>query len=365
MIFIDPLYSNTPSGVQTSKNRFLTSAATVDSAQDANPSTTENADSTSSTNVTDFEALLNPLLVPNQEGVISEEQLFASLLVERITALKGQEAGAEFKSLLEDQKTKMTSSKNGYIPYEEAARTALREYAASGKLSAEEVEQVHSQAFGAAQLDDNLDVLFDDLGSESDLTKAVSDKSAAIASAKAIMNQYDAGSLTATIRSFELAFDSSGLALINPYYKSVNNYSSSDIGEDPLKNPGPDLAAGSVTYKTPQAISDNMRTSTWEFLWKPIGENSKKLVVLPRAGLGYDVESVVLKDKNGKVIEEGTHYDAADGSPHPDSARKFNFTKPGSAYQKNLLCEVTMTNGAKVIFDIPNPGSRYEQSRSS
>jgi len=374
MMFVDPLYSNTSTGIQTSKNRFMTLPATVDNSQETKATTTESentnatngTDALTGTDTSDFEALLSPLLSPNEEGVVSEEQLFASLLAERITKLKGNEAGAEFKALLEEQKEKMKSSKDGYIPYEEAARTALREYATAGKLTSDEVSKIHSEAFGAAQLDENLDVLFDDRGSESDLTKAVSDKSAAIASAKTIIDQYDAGSLTATARPFELAFDSFGFAIINPYYNSLNAYSSSaNSEENPLKDPGPALEANSVTYKTPQAVSDNARTSTWEFLWKPIGENSKKLVVLPRAGTDYDVQSIVLKDKNGNVIEEGTHYDAADGSAHPDSARKFNFTKPGAAYEKNLLCEVTMTNGAKVVFDIPNPSQRYEQSRTS
>lgn len=71
---------------------------------------------------------------------MSEEALFAALTVQRVSALKGKDAGKEFQDLLAQTEQSMTLG-SGYIPYEVAARAALKRYPDAESLTKEEADQ--------------------------------------------------------------------------------------------------------------------------------------------------------------------------------------------------------------------------------
>jgi hypothetical protein len=104
-----------------------------------------------------------------------------------------------------------------YIAHEDAARMALRDFRDGGSLTIEEADKVHSEAFGAAQLDDNDSALYDDIGGAGDLTFAALDTAEAIALAKAKLEQYSSGELSATHRALDDGFSEYGEPLVNPY----------------------------------------------------------------------------------------------------------------------------------------------------
>lgn len=346
----------------TSLASIIQPVQAVSQTVDSTKSSTEPTKSSVIAPSSSFDSILQGILKPDSAKNVSEEALFAGVLVERITAVKGEEAGKEFQALLEKTETSMKSA-NGYIPYEDAARTALREYQAAGKLTAEESTAIHSQAFAAAQLDSNVNSLYDDVGGGSDTTCSVSQVESAIAAAKTALTGFAAGTSTPVTRSLDVAFDASGKPIVNPYDTSVGSSMGAiytgkvTFATAGQNNIGDDLAAGSVTdVKSKGTYVDGAKKG---FLWKPVGENSKNLVVLAQSGLQYDVASVVLKDAEGNIIEEGKHYDY-EGESHPDALRKYNFSKPGGSYEQNITVEATMTNGAKVTYHIADPSKRYD-----
>jgi hypothetical protein len=294
-----------------------------------------------------FDALLQSLLDTDKDKSVSEEELFSAMIVERITALKGEEAGTEFKDLLQKTQDSMKGA-NGYIPYEDAARTALKKYQEDGKLTAEEADQIHSEAFGAAQLDSNLNALYDGIGGANDPTKAVAEVTAAIASAKAIIDKYASGAETPVSRALETAIVN-GRSLPNPY----------DSGS-PATSAASYTGISTVPSGTVTPKGTNMDGADG-FLFKPVSSNSGKLAILTPGSISQDVTNVYLKDSTGKVIEEGKHWAAgfgAEGGANP--RKKFTFNMPGASYPKNLIVQVVLNNGSTIEYNIPDPSQRYD-----
>ena len=77
------------------------------------PNTTENAADTSV--AAGFDGLLRQFLTAAEGQNVSEEELFAALVQERIQAVKGDQAAEEFGALLSQEKASMTRS-DGYVP---------------------------------------------------------------------------------------------------------------------------------------------------------------------------------------------------------------------------------------------------------
>ncbi|MBX7138266.1 MAG: hypothetical protein K1X83_09805 [Oligoflexia bacterium] len=167
----------------------------------------EGASQTSSTTApkaqsgSDFESILKSYLVPNAENMVSEEELFASLVGERISNLKGADTAAQFSELLAVNKEQMRVG--SYIPHEAAAKATLQQLRDAGEISSEEANQIYSEAFGAAQLDDNPEALWDGLGSASDPTMAVAQLETALIGAQQKIAAYTSGQSSVALRSLD------------------------------------------------------------------------------------------------------------------------------------------------------------------
>lgn len=403
------------SNLITGSSSPKTSAGTAGESSVVKPSgsasSTETATSASNTSSgTGFEAILQGLLTGDATGQVSEEQLFAGVVGERVTTLKGKELGEKYKKYLEQERAVYTSD-------EAAAKAALRDMRKAGDLTAEETDKIYSEAFAAAQLKDKpTAALYDSYGGAGDPTIAVDTQASAISKAQDKIKQMDDGTLKFDTRSIDEGEATKDYIIqaysANPTYAGQLNGTSSvagtstgvvsatdpssaaslaeqlseqavdgklstaqlaallppgiplsaleidqDNGGGPYFKPGQAYAAGTVNQV---ATHKNNGTYTGGFLWKPVGDNSHRLTVLAVAGPGrqYDVTSVVLKDQNGNVIEEGVHTDPQWGF-HISAGRKFDFTKVGSAYPKNLTVEVTLANGARIDYKIPDGSQRW------
>ena len=262
-----------------------------------------------------FDAVLKAVLNPDGANNVNEEELFAGIIKERLTKLKGADVAAKYDTALAAEKTKLTE--NGYVPVEQAAENALKSLVESKDLTADEAAQIRAESFEAAQLDDNTDKLFDSIGSEKDKTVAVMGLEQAIERARAVIDAFDSGERKAVIKT----------------------------------------AATDAAAVTPQGTTIDGAGSG--FLWKPESDHTGDLVVVLPPDLAGMVESVAIKDSAGNEVEQGTS--SGMGNPDANGEREhFRFTKAGAEYPKDLMLEITLSNGSKKIYSIPDPGTRYD-----
>lgn len=267
-----------------------------------------------------FEAILGKLLpgTGSSGDKVNEEQLFSALLEERLTTLKGAELAATYNQYFEDHKGQMTTS-DGYIPVETAAREALRDLVADGSLTTEEAEEIHAQAFQAAQIDNNKGALYDSFGT----TMAVTLVEMAMQSSSAMMASFDSGDLEAGRLSLDFVQESGPAQFNNADAISTSNQSADFVGGD-------------------------------GFLFKPVSERDGTLVVLLPATMSGQIADVSLVDDNGQIIESGDEFeDFEDGRP------VFRFDQAGGSYPSNITVTVTMTDGSEKLYNIANPSQRY------
>ena len=135
-------------------------------------------------------SFLNALIGGAEAASVNEEQLFASIIYDRISASKGEALAQEYDAVLDAKMAEHTRA-DGFVYVEEAARAALKELEASGKLTTEEAETIHAQAFQAAQLDDTLSALWDSRGT----TMSVAPTATAMEKALAMLLKFDNGEL--------------------------------------------------------------------------------------------------------------------------------------------------------------------------
>lgn len=233
----------------------------------------------------DFNSMMEEILAPNASNQVSEESLFAALTVERVKAYKGDEAASKYKDLLHS--TESTLMVGDYIPYEDSARIALRDFRDSGELTQSEADKIHSEAFGAAQLDDNDSALYDDIGGNgSDSTFAALDISEAIAIAKGKIDKYNTGELTATTRALDDGFAGDGSSLVNPYENG---------GGSPSSDASDAAAADSAEASGGDLTSQAIKLAPGELLGS----------FLHGTQSGSGATNILLRSSMGKIVEEG------------------------------------------------------------
>ena len=294
-------------------------------------STTKTADNSVTS---DFNTLLAGILSPDSANKVNEEELFAGLIQERIKTLKGDESESKFSEMFSSEKDNMRKA-DGFVPFEDAAKAALQKMRDSGELTAEEADKIYSESFSAAQLDSNTGALFDGRGGAGDVTIALQELEAALLSARTKMEKFDAGTESAEERS-------------------VNEGSN-----------GKSAASGAVSGTFTGTLSGTSEVITPEgftvdgannFLFKPVSENEGTLAVLMPSELAYGVETLVLKDENGTVIEEGR----STGYGDTGEREKYAFSKPGGSYTPNLTVEARLVDGTTRQYLIPDPSQRYD-----
>lgn len=152
---------------------------------------------------------LRAALVPDADGKINEEQLFAGIVEERIKVRRGGEMAGRFRALFDAARASMGRTANAI---ENSARRALNALTQEGQLSATEAVTIHSEAFAAAQLDAEEESLFDSIGSRRDKTVARKEVDAAVAGAIARLNDLDAGRSTSKRRPvLEVKYQAGGI----------------------------------------------------------------------------------------------------------------------------------------------------------
>lgn len=277
-----------------------------------------------------FDAVLGRILGTDSAKQVNEEELFAATIYERISTLKGEDVANEYQSKLEQNKQNMMRS-DGYVPVEDAARKALNDMVSDSKLTSEEAKSIHAQSFAAAQLDDNLDALYDGRGSANDPTIAVAAMESALINARARIEKFDEGSEDAGLLDLGLGNTGSG---------------------DVTGGTGSISDSGDSSIITPEG---NSIDGDGGFVFKPVSDSDGNLVVLLPAQFTNDVSSLLLKDKDGNEIEEGNSVGPTNGD-----RETYRFNKPGADYQKDLVVEVTLKDGTVKEYHIANPGERYD-----
>ena len=272
---------------------------------------------------TDFEGLLRNLIAPNGQNQTNEEELFSAVVHERIVALKGEEAGAEYQNSLNDYKAQYRRG-DGYVPVEKATNSALDQMVSNGMLTQEEADTIYSQSFAASQLDDNKQALFDGRGDPSDNTVATASMEEALAAARAMIEKFDAGEEV-------------------PDNKTSSATSGAASGAE---------TTGKVNNVNPEGNSVDGPNG---FVFKPESDHERKLVVLTPKAMAYDILSVVLKDQEGNVIEKGESSGYANGG-----REHWRFDRAGSDYEKDITVEVKRKDGSIIKYQIDDPSQRYD-----
>ncbi len=282
----------------------------------------------------EFDALLKQVLHLEDGNKVSEEELFAGIIQERIKALKGDEGLAKFQEYLGAEKAARTRP-DGMIAVEDAARAALKSLVKDDTLTQAEGDKVHAEAFGAAQLDDNLQALFDGRGGPNDPTMAVAQLESALKTAKSRLNAYKTGTESAAEYLLSDEYDP---------YAGLSAEARSAMGRSAPTH-------SSTAYSGPSRPVDGANG----FLFKPQSDSDGKLVILLPEFLTGDVSRVVLKNRRGKEIEQGAYRGIGNGD-----REHFRFRQRGDDYQKNMTVEVELKNGRTKTYKIQDPSQRYD-----
>lgn len=118
----------------------------------------------STTPATEFGRTLNDLLGKTfQPGEVNEEELFAATTHQLIFNRYGATVAEDFKSAF---KLNMADKppRERFASAERATKESLKFFVRSTLITREEAQQIRQLAFTAAQLDDNIDFLWDSIG---------------------------------------------------------------------------------------------------------------------------------------------------------------------------------------------------------
>lgn len=280
-----------------------------------------------------FDTLLRGLLTTNSANQVSEEELFAALVHERVGQRKGAEVAVKFNELFATEKAALT--RGDYVPVEDAAKNALKALRTDGSLTAEEADAIYSEAFGAAQLDSNTSALFDGRGGANDPTMALEELDKALLLSRMMIEKFTDGSEVAEVRSLDEETLSKASAIAGGF-----TFSGGTAGtlEDIVSPEG--------------SVIDGANG----FLFKPVSENEGRLAVLMPEIYKDRVFSVALKNELGEVLEEGN----STGYGELGTREKFAFQKVGGDYPQNLTVEIRLSDGSLKQYLIPDPSQRYD-----
>ena len=288
---------------------------------------------------TDFAAFMKQALGADKTEV-NEEELFSALIEENLQQ-SNPEAATFFKSE-KDRLSMAMKRPDGYVPVEAVAIEALKSTVASGKIDRTAAELINGKAFAGAQLDSNLDALYDSRGGNGDPTIAVAKMEEALLSMRAMQDKFDNGQAQPESRSLDLGPTPFGGA------NSVSTGSPIDAGSasptDPANAPVGDQPA---------------KDGSEGFLFKPVSDSNGKLVVLLPASLRGLVDRVELHSdlppSDDNKLEQGEFASIGNGDrPH------YRFSKPGGEYGDSLYVVAYRSDGETVTYQIDDPSTRTD-----
>jgi len=319
------MISNTTEGISSVLNAIQDAESRKKSVTSENIETqnTEVGDQLNKIDSDSFLSFMKEALGGYGKEQVSEEEIFASLLEQRLGD-SSPEAAAFFTSARQQQINSLRRA-DGYVNMEEASIRALRSAVEEGHIEAEEAEKIFGEAFMGAQLDNNLEELWDDRGSASDPTIAVAAVEEALLKLEMFVESLKNGD---EFKSRSLDLSSTGSA-------SASGHSSSSI----------------------QSSSSGTKSG---FLWKPVSESDNKLVVLlPQALRGLidkvEIHSSLPPSEGTRIAEGRFAGDTMNGNrPH------FRFDKPGSSYGQDVHVVAYKDDGTVLHWDINDGGRRHE-----
>ena len=91
------------------------------------------------------------------------------------------------------------------------------------------------------------------------------------------------------------------------------------------------------------------------FLWKPVGENSRKLVILLPPQYTGKAGSVHVASGDGQVLDVGVYTGVGNGG-----RTHWRFPQKGGAYGNNILAVADLNAGGSVHWPIPSGAARVE-----
>lgn len=284
----------------------------------------------------EFDTLLKATLAPDKSNKVSEEELFAAVVKERLEALKGKDTADKFSSALDTESAKLKKP-DGFVSLEQATINALKGLVNDKTLTEDEGSQVYSEAFAASQLDDNKDALFDSRSGPGDPTAAMATLEVALKQARGVIENLASDASALTLKSLANAKANGKPKITSATVASAGGTSSVVSGT---------FSPNGIAFDGPDG-----------FLFKPVTNNEGKLAVLLGQNLTGNISSVKIKDSLNNVLEEGKLQTAG---IKETGREKWNFSKQGGNYPKDIAVEVTLSSGEVQRFKIPDPSKRYD-----
>lgn len=102
---------------------------------------------------------------------VSEEELFVAVLKEKMGGTQSEFASRQFNRILSSNIQK--AQKSGRVSYEEIGHASMKALIDAQLISKEDARALKREAFNAAQLDDNKQLLYDGKGTAADPTISV------------------------------------------------------------------------------------------------------------------------------------------------------------------------------------------------
>ena len=314
-------YKNYDSSINSSANIDRQAIKkTVDSLFDKIKASKSNKKTEAKTK-TEAETKLSNLLSADKKGNINEEQLKSAIvqyLLEKKgsnlkgTKLKGKELGNAY---LQELTKSLASGK----PLEGAVKAALKALVNKGLISEAQAEEINGISFNAAQLDNNLEALYDSKGSLNDSTIAVMEIEKAVSKAMTSISETSSADSTGETHSRSL-----------------------------------DAISNSISANSSSGSSNHGNG----FLWKPVSESNGNLVVLFPPNLTGTISSAgiysSLPPSNENLIEQGDF----SGDSHNGGRAHFRFSKPGGFYPDGVYVIAQLANGETATFEIENSSHR-------
>jgi hypothetical protein len=267
-----------------------------------------------STKAITLEESTSRLLTPDAHGNLNEEELQYAIVAHLL--------GEDDKNAAD----KFCSAFNSIVlethSFEDAVKLSLKKVVAAGLVSQEQAEQINGWSFRAAQLDQDLDTLFDNRGEGADTTIAVMPFDQAVEKAESCLKLLQSGDMAVKDRSLDA---------------QSNTVSVSSSG----------------TSKSPSHGGAG-------FLWKPVSDSNGKLVVLFPASLTGNIISAGLYSSLPPTSENMIENGRFSGDSHNGRRAHFRFSKPGEGYSNGVYVVAHLKNGQIASYRINSTGRRYE-----
>jgi hypothetical protein len=302
----------------------------------------------------EFDKVLTGVLHPDEANKVSEEDLFAAIIKERLQKTKGAETADLYQKALAE---KLSAGGRD----EQSANEALDTLIAQGKLTPEEAAKIRSEAFAAAQLDTNLTALYDGKGGAEDPTIAVASMEEALVKARLMIEKFDSGEVTpaAFAGSYETgAADPTAMAAgveeVPAEEAAVEEEAEAEEAEEAEEEEETEEPEETAPTPTPSTEQSALKNETLSV--NPTAKKDGKLVVAIPVPMTSRVDSVVITDKNGNVIETG-----AVGDVKPNKRGRYHFTKTGGDYPEDVVVQVHLKNGKVKKYEVHDPSQQHHR----